>query len=290
MIIGSNRDLSRLISSWKSRNISRLALDFEGESNLHRYGIHLCLIQAADGESVHLIDPLADMNLSPLFDFFEDESVAKVMFSADFDVRLIHHTHGVQIRALRDIQIAGKLLDLEKNDLKSVLSAGGIKDPLLPSGGQKANWFKRPISDSLQEYAAQDVVYLLDAEETLSSRLIQKDLFDNWLDLNTKLEASRFNLEGMSHSLTKKLSRMNDKVKTRAERLYNLRERLAEEMDFPPFKLFSNDLLIQLAKHPPSTVQGVLRKKGMHYVFSKHREDLAEALDILYPKPSDEES
>ena len=38
----------------------RIAVDFEGEFNLHIYGEHLCLIQIFDGCDFYLIDPRAE--------------------------------------------------------------------------------------------------------------------------------------------------------------------------------------------------------------------------------------
>ena len=55
--IDSDKKLSQLIQSWKQREISSIAMDFEGEFNLHIYGEHLCLIQIFDGQEYFLIDP-----------------------------------------------------------------------------------------------------------------------------------------------------------------------------------------------------------------------------------------
>ena len=69
--------------------LDAIGVDFEGEYNLHRYGIHLCLVQISDGEAVHLVDPVRLGSLAPLKPVLEDERVTKVMCSADEDVKLI---------------------------------------------------------------------------------------------------------------------------------------------------------------------------------------------------------
>ena len=38
------------------KEINKIAMDFEGEFNLHSYGERLCLIQIYDGESYFIID------------------------------------------------------------------------------------------------------------------------------------------------------------------------------------------------------------------------------------------
>ena len=58
-LIDSDEDIQSLLSQWKGRGVRQVAMDFEGEFNLHCYGEHLCLIQIFDGEHFFLVDPLA---------------------------------------------------------------------------------------------------------------------------------------------------------------------------------------------------------------------------------------
>jgi ribonuclease D len=53
--INSDEELLKAIEVLNSKE--RIAVDFEGEFNLHVYGEHLCLIQVYDGDVFYIIDP-----------------------------------------------------------------------------------------------------------------------------------------------------------------------------------------------------------------------------------------
>ena len=66
------------IAQWKSSGIISVAMDFEGEFNLHIYGEHLCLIQLFDGSSFFLADPF-NLSEAVLRTFFEEKDMEKIM-------------------------------------------------------------------------------------------------------------------------------------------------------------------------------------------------------------------
>lgn len=57
--IDSDEQIIKLLEQWKINGTQQVAMDFEGEFNLHCYGEHLCLIQIFDGQNFYLIDPLS---------------------------------------------------------------------------------------------------------------------------------------------------------------------------------------------------------------------------------------
>ncbi|MGE4464410.1 MAG: 3'-5' exonuclease, partial [Sphaerochaeta sp.] len=56
-MIDTDAALASLLVTWKEAGITSVAMDFEGEFNLHIYGEHLCLIQLFDGSAYYLVDP-----------------------------------------------------------------------------------------------------------------------------------------------------------------------------------------------------------------------------------------
>ena len=58
-LIQTDADLVRLVERLQEACVRRLAIDVEGENNLHRYGIHVALIQLFDGARGFIVDPLA---------------------------------------------------------------------------------------------------------------------------------------------------------------------------------------------------------------------------------------
>ena len=57
--IATDADLNSLITDLTERRVSILAMDFEGEFNLHVYGEHLALVQVFDGSHFYLVDARA---------------------------------------------------------------------------------------------------------------------------------------------------------------------------------------------------------------------------------------
>src|SRR5690554_519505 len=88
---------------------SSLALDFEGEFNLHIYGEHLCLIQIFDRTRYYLIDPFK-VSAALLKEFFVSKEIEKIMFDCSSDASLIRNQYGVQLEGLYDIRVGAQLL------------------------------------------------------------------------------------------------------------------------------------------------------------------------------------
>ena len=80
-VIDSDAALVNLRNTWKEHQVTTIAMDFEGEYNLHIYGEHLCLIQIYDRTMFYLIDPFK-ISVPELKLFLEDETLEKTMFDA----------------------------------------------------------------------------------------------------------------------------------------------------------------------------------------------------------------
>ena len=72
-----------------------LAMDTEADS-LHAYPEKLCLIQVSVPGRNDLIDPLADLDLTPLWDVFNQHEL--LMHGADYDIRLFKSGHDYTTR------------------------------------------------------------------------------------------------------------------------------------------------------------------------------------------------
>lgn len=67
----------------------------------------LCLVQIASADEAVLIDPMADgIDLAPLFDLLNDESVIKVFHAARQDIEIFHHLSGRIPHPIFDTQVA----------------------------------------------------------------------------------------------------------------------------------------------------------------------------------------
>lgn len=108
-LIDSDAKLNLLQSQWKEQGITTVAMDFEGEFNLHIYGEHLCLIQLFDGSAYALVDPFT-LSKEALKAFLEDASLLKVMFDCASDSALVRKQYDILLDGVYDIRIAALAL------------------------------------------------------------------------------------------------------------------------------------------------------------------------------------
>ncbi len=149
---------------------SRVAVDLES-NGFYRYPERVCLVQLAVGPSVYLIDPLALEDPSPLGELLADAAVEKVFHSADYDIRSLDRDWGFPVRGLFDTSIAAAFVGAERLGLAAVLKEYLDVEVNKSKRLQRADWTRRPISDELLRYAAEDVRHLARLRTLLYDRL-----------------------------------------------------------------------------------------------------------------------
>ncbi len=250
VLVNSREGLSDLVR--RLETVDEIAMDCEGESNLHRYGIHLCLVQIFDGERCYLVDPVALGDIPEMREFIESERVCKVMCSADFDMRLLHHTCGFRLANVFDVQIAAKILGSERLSLQAILGEClGVEIPKSASD-RRSDWSKRPLTERQMEYAAGDVLHLLPLKRVLAERLASGGLNEQAEKAHHALKNISFLPKSDPHLRLPGANRLPAAARARLGRLYRVRERIAESLDLPPFMVLGNDVLVAAAKYPPA--------------------------------------
>jgi ribonuclease D len=146
-----------------------VTVDTEADS-LHAYPEKVCLIQIGTVSDDNLIDPLARMNLSPLFEALAGREI--IMHGADYDLRLLRKHHEFVPSAIFDTMLAARLLGLRQFGLSHLVEKYlGVK---LEKGPQKANWAIRPLTERMERYARNDTHYLKPLADHLRSELEAK--------------------------------------------------------------------------------------------------------------------
>ena len=156
MIIEDQRSLEEFVE--RARTSSVLAVDTEFLRD-RTYYAKLCLIQLATDDEVVLVDPLRVKDLRALVPLLEDERVMKLFHAGTQDIEIIYRELGCLPRPLFDTQIAATLLGQTQQVGYGALvqSVCGVH---LRKADSYTDWSRRPLSDSQQRYAADDVVYL----------------------------------------------------------------------------------------------------------------------------------
>lgn len=241
----------------------RVGVDLES-NNFHRYPDRVCLVQLATSDAVYIIDPLSIEDITPLGELLANGAVEKVFHSANSDLRLLDRDWQFPVRGLFDTSMAAAFVGSEKLGLAAVLTEHlGIeidKNKKL----QRADWSRRPLTGALLRYAALDVLHL-DRLATLLYERLDKLGRTEWV----KEECRR--LEGIRYVapdaewrfLSVKGSRdLDGRGLAVLRSLHAYRETEAVRCDRPPFRIFSDAAMVELAANPysdPARVTGLGR-------------------------------
>jgi ribonuclease D len=166
-LIDTNEKLAALLP--KLRAAEWLALDTEADS-LHAYPEKVCLIQISTADGDELVDPLAEINLDPLFEVFNAHEL--IFHAADYDLRLLEKHHQFTPPAIFDTMLAARILGERQFGLGALVeNLLGVK---LDKGSQKADWAQRPLTERMEIYARNDTHYLKPLADKLKAALETK--------------------------------------------------------------------------------------------------------------------
>ena len=224
----------------------------------------LCLLQIATADIVACIDPLALDDLSPLLDILYDERITKVMHSGRQDMEIFFHLRGSLPAPVFDTQIAALLLGYPEqvgyaNLVKAVL---GVELDKLHT---RADWSLRPLSAEQVQYAADDVIYLVEIYKQMTARLAELGRLE-WLaeDFSAMVEPSLYDAPPEQAWLkVKGGNRLRGDSLAILQALAQWRESTARNKDRPKGWILRDDALIDIARHKPRSLDTLGKIRGL---------------------------
>jgi len=231
----------------------------------------LCLLQIATPESVACIDPLALDNLDPVLDLIFDAGITKVMHSARQDMEIFYHLRGAAPATVFDTQIAALLLGYPDQ-----IGYGNLVSEVLGVNLEKlhtrADWSLRPLTRDQIDYAADDVIYLVDVYRNLHARLMEQGRLA-WLDedfARLSSDALYSNPPAEAWLRVKGGSRLKGAALAVLQSLAGWRETMAQQRDRPRGWILRDDALVEIARHRPASVEELGRIRGLQEAFIRH--------------------
>jgi ribonuclease D len=274
--ISSNDELNKLTNSLADRDVHKIAMDFEGEFNLHVYGERLCLIQVFDGTDYYLVDPFK-INDENIVRFLTIKNMLYIFFAADSDRSLVFKQYKVKMNAVYDLQHLVEVLDLPGKGLDSVLLAELGVTVENKKRFQRQNWITRPIEEGAKQYAINDVAYLFDLHKSLLDKIKKEG----------KVEDLVFKLAGTFKDFDKKsipgifkipaYKRMSREKKNLYGQIVDLREACAKELNVPANTVLTKQDLVALTED----IQQIRRVRFHQKVPRSMQEQLIEDVSKL---------
>ncbi len=240
----------------------RIALDLEFIRE-HSYAPRLALIQIAVSDNCAIVDPLEVHDLSPLLDLWTSPQVRKVLHAAGQDTEVLHWHAGAVPTHIFDTQIAAALIGLGDQ-----LAYARLVDQLLgvslSKGESYSDWLQRPLSPAQIAYALDDVRYLLPLQDALSQRLEAMGRA-TWLAEECQRFANPAIYQRDPRQLFRRIRRSNTLSAAGLAILCELaawRDREARQRDRPPGSVLHDEMLVDVARKAPRTLDELQRLRG----------------------------
>src|SRR6476646_10812945 len=153
----------------QARREGRFGLDTEFVSE-RRYRPLLCLVQIVVGERIEILDPLAELDPSPLAELLADPEIEVVMHAGRQDVALLKRSWDTDVTNIFDTQVAAGFAGYgaQSGYESLVRSLLGVS----AKGAEGfSRWDRRPLTEDQIVYARADVEHLLPMADALKERL-----------------------------------------------------------------------------------------------------------------------
>ncbi len=273
--LATTRDVDGAAQAAKSSG--RLGIDTEFMSE-GRYRALLCLVQVAvdnpDGRHpplIHLIDPLGEVDVTPLAQLLADPTVQIVLHAGRQDVAILRRAWETELTNVFDTQIAAGFAGASAQAGYGNL-LGSILGERVGKTASYTRWDARPLTNEQLGYAAEDVAHLLQLADELCRRLTETGRLGWAREECRRLEAATD--ERDPYTAWERLPRvgqLDPRARAIARELAAWRERTASEQDRPVGSVLGDPALVELAKRHPSTPAGLEQIRGLHPPVIKRR-------------------
>lgn len=277
MYITSYEELSAFCDRAQQSKVLAVDTEFLRERTYHPL---LCLIQVATHEEVAAIDPLSIDNLDPLKDLLANKGKTKVFHACDQDLEVIYDSLGIMPTPLFDTQLAAAFLGhrMQIGYGALVQSYEGVH---LPKADGLTDWSRRPLDADQLSYAEDDVRYLPSIYERMVRELVQRDRL-GWLAPELEVtcertERRRDPREAYMH--LRRASSLTRKQLAIAREICAWRESNASRRNLPRKWVMTDDLVVELCKHVPKSVERLYRIRGTESISKHDAKELVAAIN-----------
>ena len=261
MLIENTAELAALCEGWAKAEYITVDTEFMRENTF--YSI-LCLVQVAGPDGAVAIDPLAPgIDLSPLYDVLAAPAPLKVFHAARQDLEIFFNKTGRVPTPIFDTQVAAMVCGFGESVGYETLAAR-LAGARIDKSSRFTDWSRRPLSERQVRYALEDVTHLRTAYEKLS-RTLERSGRAAWLGEEMALLSDPATYQIHPENAWKRLKVRHAKPRFLAvlHEIAAWREIEAQSRDIPRNRMLRDEALLEIAGHPPRTIEELLRIRGM---------------------------
>lgn len=239
-------------------------LDYAIDTEFHRersYFPRVALIQINNGSEIALIDPLA-VDPSPLADLLESSGVA-VVHAASQDLEVFQHWAGTLPREMFDTQLAAGFTGMSTPSLAALHDR--VLHISLPKTSRLTDWLARPLTKDQLDYAASDVLHLLDLRDSLVADLESRGRLQWAKDECEQVRATPRGQRDPDEAWRriKAVRQLKGPSLGAARALAAWRENKAADLDQPVRFILSDLALVGIAQRRPTTADQLRQVRGV---------------------------
>jgi len=253
--------LQERVAAWPAGAPVAIDTEFVRERT---YFPRLCLIQAAIGGEILLVDALAIPDGGGLARELADAGRPKLVHAARQDIEALLPLTGTPVTPVFDTQQAAALLGFpaQVGYAELVRQLLGVE---LAKGHARTDWARRPLSPEQLAYAADDVRYLPALADALEERLAAAGR-RGWLEEESAGlgDIALYRVEpGEAWRRLKGLERLDARGFAAAQALTAWRERRAMARDLPRGWILPDAAILELAAIRPRTREALAAVPGV---------------------------
>jgi ribonuclease D len=228
------------------------------------YRARLCLVQVSTRKRIYLLDPLENVDLGPVAALLSDPEIEVVVHAGRQDFEIFFERYDALPCNVFDVQVAAGFAGYGAS-LPYGRLVQSITKTVLEKGESYSDWCKRPLTESQLTYAADDVRYLIVIMDRLKEELFAKDRLQ-WVEAEMQPLTSASIYESDPGAAWRRISgrgSLSGKQTSVLVEIARWREEAAMQRDIPRGWVLKDQILIELARRSPSSVQALKGIRGM---------------------------
>ena len=257
--VDNDQQLSAAVQAIREQPLIAFDTEFVGEAT---YEPQLCLLQVATGDGIWLIDPLANLDLTAFWEALTEPDREVVAVAARQEILFCLRYAKRPPAQLFDPQVAAGLLGFGY-PLSHTNLVFKVLDMRVKAGETFTDWRRRPLSRAQLEYAADDVRHLLAIRTGLVTLAEEKNRVP-WLRSECAALVAKTIAREADEGWTRlgSVAGLKPRDQAAARELWRWRDSRAMAANLPPRRIVGDDLLMQVVKRNPRSLNELLALRG----------------------------
>lgn len=275
VLITTNEQLGEFADRASRSEVLAVDTEFLREKT---YYPKLCLVQLGTDTEQVAVDPFAVTDVAPLVRLFSNPFITKVFHACSQDMEVLLRYCGMLPNPVFDTQVAASFVSDHYQ-----IGYGALVEEYCGVSLAKAesltDWSRRPLDSAQIAYALDDVRYLPQIWRTMTARLKELGRLE-WLapDFARAADPATYRHEPReAYRRVKRTGSLSRRQLAVARELAAWREERAAALDRPRRRLLSDDLLVEVAKRAPASVDALARIRGAAELAPADRAQIVEA-------------